>query len=69
MDDRTAIAMTVAAALAKPDDKPCRRKSNILEAITYADQMLRLLSGEESTNERVHGHIGSDADREEVARG
>lgn len=67
MDDRTAIAMTVAAALAQRDDKPCRRKSNIVEAIAYADEMLRRL--QEPTYERVHGDIGGAAGREETAGG
>lgn len=66
MDDRTVIVMIVAAAFAKPDDKPCRRKSNIVEAIAYADEMLRRL---QEPNERVHGHMGGAADRAETPRG
>lgn len=64
MDDRMQIAMTVAAALAKSDDKPCRRKSNVLDGIAYADDLVRWLG--EIPSERVHGSDRGAASRAQV---
>jgi hypothetical protein len=40
---RAYIAAQVVAALAQRDDKPCRKTSNVIEALEYADKLIRRL--------------------------